>query len=96
MAPNVTAWGNVSIQNTGTNAADLWVEINNDYGYRTGTDTAKSLEPAATDINGTITYALYSSASGLASAEAASQGSDSRSGIRLSRALTSWMVPTRR
>ncbi len=35
IAPNQTAWGNVTLQNTGTTPADVWVELSNDYG--TGT-----------------------------------------------------------
>jgi predicted ribosomally synthesized peptide with SipW-like signal peptide len=70
LAPNQTAWGNVSILNTGTLPADVWVMINNDYGYNnTGTanDTAKNADNTNGQylvINGTITYGLWSNVSG--------------------------------
>jgi predicted ribosomally synthesized peptide with SipW-like signal peptide len=61
MAPNQTAWGNVSVTNTGTLPADLWVMINNDYGYNVSTNTAKNADSGPfLVINGTTTYALYS------------------------------------
>jgi predicted ribosomally synthesized peptide with SipW-like signal peptide len=61
MAPNQTAWGNVSVANTGTLPADLWVMINNDYGYNISTNTAKNADSGPfLVINGTTTYGLYS------------------------------------
>jgi len=57
--PGLKRWGNVTVQNTGQNQADLWLEIINVVTSNGSTTTAEALEPAANDIDGVIRYDLY-------------------------------------
>lgn len=57
--PGMTGWGNVTVQNTGQNPADLWMMITNVSTSSFGTNSAKSTETAATDIDSVINYGLF-------------------------------------
>lgn len=60
MKPGLKLWGNVTVQNTGLNQADLWLEIINVVTDDGTITTAEGLElPAANDIDGVIRYDLY-------------------------------------
>ena len=57
--PGMTGWGNVTVQNTGQNPADFWINIGNVSTSSFGTNSAKLSESNATDIDGVIRYGLY-------------------------------------
>lgn len=57
--PGMTGWGNVTVQNTGQNPADLWMMITNVSTSSFGTNSAKAAETPATDIDGVIHYGVY-------------------------------------
>ena len=57
--PGMKGWGNVTILNTGMNPADVWLQINNVTTTSFGTNSAKSSEPAATDIDNVTRYDIY-------------------------------------
>lgn len=58
LVPGTTSWGNVTLSNIGQNPMDVWVEITNVQTSSLGSNYPKSLEPAATDINGVCRYGL--------------------------------------
>jgi predicted ribosomally synthesized peptide with SipW-like signal peptide len=60
MKPGLKLWGNVTVQNTGLNQADLWLEIINVVTSNGSTTNAELLEPVDNDIDGVIHYDLYS------------------------------------
>jgi predicted ribosomally synthesized peptide with SipW-like signal peptide len=64
--PGMTGWGNVTVQNTGQNPADLWMMITNVSTSSFGTNGAKSSETAATNIDSVIHYGLYNYTTGSA------------------------------
>jgi predicted ribosomally synthesized peptide with SipW-like signal peptide len=57
--PGLKRWGNVSIQNTGQNQADLWLNTINVVTNNGSNTSAEILEPYAFDIDGVIRYDLY-------------------------------------
>ena len=60
LKPGLKLWGNVTVQNTGLNQADLWLEIINVVTSNGSTTNAELLEPVDNDIDGVIHYDLYS------------------------------------
>jgi predicted ribosomally synthesized peptide with SipW-like signal peptide len=64
--PGMTGWGNVTVQNTGQNPADLWMMITNVSTSSFGTNSAKAAETPATDIDGVIHYGVYNYTTGSA------------------------------
>jgi len=60
MKPGLKLWGNVTVQNTGQNQADLWLDIINVVTDNGSITPAESLEPDEKDIDGVIRYDLYS------------------------------------
>ena len=59
MKPGLKLWGNVTVQNTGLNQADLWLGIINVVTSNGSNTTAELLEAHAFDIDGVIRYDLY-------------------------------------
>ena len=59
MKPGLKLWGNVTVQNTGQNQADLWLSIINVVTDNGSDTSAELLESAANDIDGVIRYDVY-------------------------------------
>jgi predicted ribosomally synthesized peptide with SipW-like signal peptide len=59
MKPGLKRWGNVTLENTGQNEADLWLSIINVVTDNGSDTSAELLEPAANDIDGVIRYDVY-------------------------------------
>jgi predicted ribosomally synthesized peptide with SipW-like signal peptide len=57
--PGLKRWGNATIQNTGQNQADLWLNTINVVTSNGSNTSAEILEPFAFDIDGVIRYDLY-------------------------------------
>jgi predicted ribosomally synthesized peptide with SipW-like signal peptide len=64
--PGMTGWGNLTVENTGLNPADLWMMITNVTTMSMGTNAAKASEPAATDIDSVTHYGVYNYTTGSA------------------------------
>ena len=57
--PGLKRWGNVTVQNTGQNQADLWLNTINVVTSNGSNTSTELLEPFANDIDGVIRYDLY-------------------------------------